>query len=148
MLLHKTIMIKSFSHDFLFCNISAYQILIWHFDRIFDQKTLFFINFLSFWSYFQIWVSYMPKIADRSEISATPRVSQITKKLINSRKFAINSNIFRCRKGARGRRNFWPIGDFWPMMSYKCWYEIICIYDTHIWKYDQKLKKWMKKRVF
>ena len=47
-------------------------------------------------------------------------------------------------RGARGGRNFWPIDDFWPMMSYAWSCEIICIYDTHIWKYDQNLKNDIK----
>ena len=49
--------------------------------------------------------------------------------------------LFRYFWGARGGRNFWPIDDFWPMMSYEYSCAIICIYDTRIWKYDQKLEK-------
>ena len=45
--------------------------------------------------------------------------------------------LFRYFWGARGGRNFWPIDDFWPMMSYESSHAIICIYDISIWKYDQ-----------
>ena len=63
MLQHKTIIAKSFFHDFLWCNISSYGNFICYFGRIFDQKTQFFLHFGGFLSYFQIWVSYMHIIA-------------------------------------------------------------------------------------
>ena len=56
--------------------------------------------------------------------------------------------LFRYFWGARGVRNFWPVDDIWPMISYECSCEIICIYDIHIWKYDQKLEIWRKNAIF
>ena len=96
----------------------------------------------------------MPKIDDQTEISGTPRAlnQQHLENLRKIRKFLTNFWRFYCffryLRGARGGRNFWPIDDFWPMMSYDCWYTIICIYDTHIWKYDKKPQKWRKNWVF
>ena len=96
----------------------------------------------------------MPKIDDQTEISGTPRAlnQQHLQKLRKKREFMVNLWrfywFFRHLRCARGGRNFWPIGDFWPMMSYECWYEIICIYDTHIWKYDQKGDFYNKKECF
>ena len=100
-----------------------------------------------------IW-HHRPKIIDQPEISGTPRASnrqhllelkKISESIANSWGFCC---FFRYFRGARGGRNFWPIDDFWPMMSYECSYKIICIYDTHIWKYDQKLEEWWENAIF
>ena len=96
----------------------------------------------------------MSKIIDPTEISANPRAlnrqhlmkhKKINEILANLLRFYWFFGYFR---GARGGRNFWPIDDFWPMISYECSCAIICIYDTHIWKYDQKLEKWWKNAIF
>ena len=85
MLQHKTIIVKSFFHDFLWCNISSYQIFICHFGRIFDQKPQFFLYFLSFWPYFQIWVLYMHIISYQHSYDIIGQKSPIGQKFLPPR---------------------------------------------------------------
>ena len=97
MLLLKGIMFKAFFHDFSYFNISEYQILIWHFEHIFAQKSHFSFIFRIFchicryrchithiiYVYTCTWIliwHHMPKIIDQSKISGTLRVSKIAKK--------------------------------------------------------------------
>ena len=82
---HKTIIVKSFFHDFLWCNISSYQIFICHFGRIFDQKPQFFLYFLSFWPYFQIWVLYMHIISYQHSYDIIGQKSSIGQKFLPPR---------------------------------------------------------------
>ena len=120
MLLLKRIMLKVFFHDFLLFSISAYQILTYHFDRILGQKNTFFLHFSNFWSYFQIWVSYMHIIAHEHSYDIIGQKSSIGQKFLlscaplkeqktqqNLYKFAMFSLIFLsftkcCRFEARG----------------------------------------------
>ena len=97
---------------------------------------------------------HIPKIIHRAEISATPRASKRQYMSINGKYWKKQQNIFNFfhffwySRGARCCRNFWVIDDFWPMMSYECSCAIICIYDTHIWKYDLKHEKYRKNVIF
>ena len=80
MLLLKRIMFKPFFHDFLCFNISAYQIFIYHFEHVFAKKIAFFLHISSFWSYFQIWMSYIHIISHEHSYDIIGQILSIGQK--------------------------------------------------------------------
>ena len=128
--------------SFLIKNPIKWYIKIWYADMLQNKKS-WKNDFIMIILCSSIFKHHIPKIDDQTEISGTPRAlnQQHLQTLRKIFKFIATLWrfywFFRHLRGARGGRNFWPIGDFWLMRSYECWYAIICIRDIHIWKYDQ-----------
>ena len=67
-------------------------------------------------------------IRQKFQAPRAPQISNIYQSFEKNSVIDRILSIILIFRGARGGRNFWPINDFWPMMSYECPYGIICIY--------------------